>query len=71
MEKTDLYVIEQAILFADSFFTDYCELTDNYVLSNEEIEQITDIETKELAMDIRECDHLLKKAMEILKIERL
>ncbi len=57
-----LEMMTELLGIADMYLTSYCEITDEYVLSDEEIKEIEDEEEKEKAIDLKEADDFLKEA---------
>lgn len=60
-------VIEKLLNIANSYLDSYCDIYDEYVLDDEEIEKIEDEDERDRAKDLKETDDFLKKAATFLE----
>lgn len=61
-EEELIFIMEKVLDIANSYVDTYCEFCNEYVLADDEIEEIEDEEEKERAKDLKETDDFLKKA---------
>lgn len=66
-EEMIVNIMTKLLNIADTYLGYYCENFDEYVLSEEDIEEIEDEEEKEKAIDLKETDDFLKRANEFIK----
>lgn len=52
-------ILEKLLDISNSLLNDYCDVYDEYVLSNEEIEMKEDEEERERAIDLKETNDFL------------
>lgn len=67
MNKEELETLHDALAYADQYFSSWCEFTDTYVLSQDEIDQLDDESEVEQAQEMRNYEDTLKKAFSILE----
>lgn len=67
MNKDELEILRKTLMLADRYFTEYCEFTDTYIPSPEDIEQMDDEDEKEQAQELLDYDTILRKAQEIIE----
>jgi len=63
----DIEMLENLLNIADHYFTEYCELKDEYVLSDKELENIEDEEEREYAEALRNTDDYFKKVAKYIE----
>lgn len=66
-EEQVAVVIEKLLDIANSYVDSYCDTYDEYVLDDNEIEEIEDEEDRERARELKETDDFLKKAATFLE----
>lgn len=67
MNKDELEILRKTLALADGYFTGYCEFTDMYVPSPEDIEQMDDETEKEQAQELLDYDNILRQAQAIVE----
>lgn len=67
MTPEELNTLEDALTWADGYFTSYCEFADISVHSQEEIDSMDDEIEQEQAQEARDYEDLLFKAQQIIK----
>lgn len=67
MEKEELEILERTLNWANGYFTDYMDLKNEYVYSQEEINRIEDEEERSYAQQDRNYEDLLNSAINIIK----
>lgn len=55
-------IMTRLLEISNTYLDCYCEIYDEYVLSDKEIEEIEDEDERERAKDLKETDDFLKKA---------
>lgn len=65
MEVEDIEILKNVLDIAMWYFDSYCDLKDESILTDDEIEDIDDIDIKENAIDLRNDYEILKKAEDI------
>lgn len=66
MNKEELEILQETLKNADSYFTYYCEVTDRYVYSQDEIDKIEDEDERNEAQENKDYNDLLEKAQNII-----
>ena len=54
--------LDELVRLANNIFSDYCELRDEYVLTDEEISDISDANERDRAIEVKEIDDFLYNA---------
>lgn len=67
MNKDELEILRKTLALADGYFTGYCEFTDTYVPSPEDLEQMDDESEIEQAQELLDYDNILRQAQAIVE----